>query len=80
LRRALDRLLDRTDDLIREARALPGLVRDWRLRCETSVIVVVAERLSARLRREDPLQKHVKLGKAAFGAGALVGIGRVLRA
>lgn len=80
LRRALDRLLDRTDELIREARALPGLVRDWRLRCETSVIVVVAERLSARLRREDPLQKHVKLGKAAFGAGALVGIGRVLRA
>ena len=80
LRRALDALLDRTDALIAEARVLPSLVRDVRLRCETSVIVVLAERLSARLRREDPLERHVKLGKLGFGAGTLVGLVRALRA
>lgn len=79
LRRVIDDLLDRTDPLIREARALPLLVRDRRLRCETAVIVAVAERLSARLRRDDPLAGRVKLGKLAFGAGAAVGLGRALR-
>ena len=63
LRRALDELLDRCDALNAAARALPPLIRDRRLRLETAVIVNLATRLAARLRRDDPLAARVKLSK-----------------
>jgi farnesyl-diphosphate farnesyltransferase len=79
LRRVLDRLLDRTDVLIETARALPERVRDRRLRCETAIIVALAERLSARLRRQDPLARRVKLDRWSVGGAALTGLGRAFR-
>jgi farnesyl-diphosphate farnesyltransferase len=79
LRRVLDRLLDRTDVLIETARALPTRVQDRRLRCETAIIVVLAERLSARLRRQDPLAGRVKLDRWSVGGAALTGLGRAFR-
>ena len=63
MRRVIDTLLDHCDELNRTARALPALVRDRRLRLETAVIVGLAERLAARLRRADPLVARVKLTK-----------------
>jgi hydroxysqualene synthase len=74
LRRVIDALLDECDALNRTARALPATVRDRRLRLETAVIVGLAERLAARLRRHDPLAARVKLTRAdaiAALAGAL---------
>ena len=66
LRRVLDRLLDEVDLLVATARALPRLVRDRRLRVETAVIVALAARLAARLRRGDPLATRVALSRGDF--------------
>lgn len=64
MRRVIDTLLDHCDALNRTARALPAQVRDRRLRLETAVIVGLAERLAARLRRADPLAGRVKLTRS----------------
>jgi farnesyl-diphosphate farnesyltransferase len=72
LRQVLAALLDRCDALNAEAVALPRLVRDRRLRIETGVIANLARRLTARLRRNDPLAGRVKLTRID-AAGALLG-------
>ena len=61
LRAVFDGLLDRVDALNAQAAALPRAVRDRRLRIETAVIVGLAQRLSARLRRGDPIARRIKL-------------------
>lgn len=63
LRRVLDTLLDRCDDLNRSAAELPRRTRDRRLRLETAVIVGLSRRLARRLRAGDPLAARVKLRK-----------------
>lgn len=68
LRRVIDALLDECDALNRTARALPSAVRDRRLRLECGVIVGLAERLAARLRRQDPIAGRVKLTKPDVAA------------
>jgi hydroxysqualene synthase len=74
LRRVLDRLLDRTEDLIDAARRLPPGVRARGLCSESAVIVALAARLSRRLRRGDPLASRVKLTKGDLAAAFLTGI------
>ena len=64
LARVFGRVLDGVDRLNGEARRLPGLVRDRRMRLEASVIVNLAHRLARRLRREDPLAGRVGHGRA----------------
>jgi hydroxysqualene synthase len=76
LRTALDHLLDRTQELVREARALPPHVVSPGLRRETAVIVNLAERLTQRLRRGDPVAGRVKLTPYDLGASVLVGLWR----
>jgi hydroxysqualene synthase len=76
LRAALDHLLDRTAELVREARGLPPHVVSPGLRRETAVIVNLAERLTQRLRRGDPVAGRVKLTPYDFGASVLVGLWR----
>jgi squalene synthase HpnC len=63
LRSVLDRLVVLTDALNQDGARLPGLVRDRRLRVETAVIVGLAQRLTRRLARQDPLAGRVKLGR-----------------
>jgi len=46
------------------------------LRRETAVIVSLAERLTGRLRRGDPVARRVKLTPYDFGASILVGLWR----
>jgi farnesyl-diphosphate farnesyltransferase len=72
MRRALDELLDATDQLIATAASLPPAIVSLGLRCESAVIVRLARRLSALLRRGDPLAGRVKLRKPDFAA-ALAG-------
>lgn len=76
LRRVLDYLLDRTAELVRQARDLPPRVKSPGLRRETAVIVNLAERLSAHLRRGDPLARRVKLRKYDFAAALAIGLWR----
>jgi hypothetical protein len=68
LRRVFTDLLDHCDRLNAEGAFLPRHVRDRRLRVETAIIVNLAHRLAARLRRGDPVARRVKLTKpdAAF--------------
>lgn len=74
LRRVLDRLLDETDTLMARARQLTGALRDTRLRCESAIIIRLADTLIAHLRRRDPLAERVKLTKPAIAWCALQGI------
>jgi len=76
LRAVFDRLLDLTAGLVREARRLPGGVRSPGLRRECAVIVQLAERLTGRLRRGDPLAQRVKLRPVDFAASLFVGCWR----
>lgn len=72
LRRVLDRLLDRCETLLGTARGRPVRPRSRRLAAEMGVITRLAVRLTARLRRQDPLAARVALSKADF-VGATLG-------
>lgn len=61
VRKVLDALLDRCDELNAAAPDLPRRTRHRRLRLETAVIVGLCRRLATRLRREDPVAGRVKL-------------------
>jgi hydroxysqualene synthase len=80
LRQVLDILLDRTAGLVVTARGLAPAVAVRGLRCECAVIVELAARLLARLRRGDPLAGRVALAKrdflAAFVGGVIGGVRR----
>lgn len=76
LRHTLDRLLDRTEELIGVARGLPPAIRSLGLRCESAVIVDLASRLARHLRRGDPLARRVKLTAGDFAASLLTGVCR----
>jgi hydroxysqualene synthase len=74
-RAVLDAALDRVDELIDAARALPGRLRDRRLAVQSAATIGLAERLSRRLRRDDPILTRVEVSKPDFArafAGALL--------
>jgi farnesyl-diphosphate farnesyltransferase len=74
LRATLQSMLDRLEPMLVEARKLPHQVADKRLKCEVSVIGVLAERLVKLLRKRDPLYDNVKLGKLPVMGAALTGL------
>jgi farnesyl-diphosphate farnesyltransferase len=61
LRRVFDLMLDRCRELNRAGLRLPEFVADRRLRLETAVIAGLSQRLSQRLRKNDPLEVRVRL-------------------
>lgn len=73
LRRVIDRMLAATEELNRGATALPTLTRSRRLSAETAIIHRLACRLTARLRREDPLATRVKLRPSDIARALLSG-------
>ena len=75
LRRVIDRCLDGTETLIAWARGLAPALRSRQLAMESEVIVRIAARLSAELRRRDPLAERVELGKPQVLLCALSGAG-----
>ena len=76
LRATLQAMLDLVEPLLKDARDLPRQVPDLRLKCETSVICVLAERIVKLLRKRDPLCDNVKLTKAGKINATLTGIVR----
>ena len=74
MRHTLTRAVAATRPLVELAKQLPGGVKDRGLRAESAVIVSLAGRLLARLDREDPLAKRVKLGPATIALAAAGGI------
>ena len=75
LRKTLDSLLDETEKLMVNARQLPGVLKDFRLRAESATIVRLADRMIASLRKRDPLAERVKPSKRDFLFSGLEGIG-----
>jgi squalene synthase HpnC len=75
LRKSLASLLDETDKLMVDARRLPDVLKDFRLRAESATIVRLADRMIASLRRRDPLAERVKPSKPDFLFSGLEGIG-----
>ena len=75
LRKTLDSLLDETDKLMIDARQLPDVLKDFRLRAESATIVRLADRMIAALRKRDPLAERVKPSKRDFLFSGIEGIG-----
>jgi len=74
MRRVVDRMLDATDTLVGEARALPSMIANRRFAMECAVIVCLAARLAQLLRAGDPLAGRVALSKVDFALAAIKGI------
>jgi len=75
MRKTLDRLLDETETLMTEARQLPDVLKDFRLRAESATIVRLADRMIAALRKRDPLAVRVKPSKPDFVLSGIEGVG-----
>lgn len=67
------RLLDGCVVLMADARRLPKALKSRRLAMESAVIVRLADRLIAILRRGDPLARRVALTKADFARAGIAG-------
>ncbi|MDE2007390.1 MAG: squalene synthase HpnC [Rhodospirillales bacterium] len=78
LRAVLRALLAMTDSLNAHGAALPGRVRNRRLRLETAVIAGLSRRLADKLYRQDPLARRVRL-RGHDVAGAVLGALRFIR-
>lgn len=73
LRTVIDRMLDRCDAWVLAAQPLARAMKDRRFAWEAHMIVALAGRLSALLRRQDMLARRVALTKLDFAAAALEG-------
>lgn len=78
LRRVLDLCLDATDGLLDVAGRLPGKLHNPRFAMDAAVVIAIAQKLSAELRRRDPLAERVVLTKMQYAACCSYGIGRVV--
>lgn len=65
-REILDAALDRVEDLLDRAIALPRLVASRRLRLQSAMTIGLARRLLAKLRGADPVLGRVAVGKGDF--------------
>ena len=78
LRSTYDAMLERLVPMLKDARELPRVLPDLRLKAETSIICALAERLVALLRIRDPLRDNVKLNKPSVFCATLIGMVRAL--
>ncbi|MBM3546576.1 MAG: squalene synthase HpnC [Alphaproteobacteria bacterium] len=78
LRRVFDRVLNRVDELLSQARPLPSKLDDRRLALQAAITVAVAERLARRLRRQDPLSAPVRLSSLGYVSACIDGAWRWL--
>ncbi len=73
LRRVIDRMLDGCEALMLDARRLPFALTSRYLAMESAVIVRLADRLIALLRKGDPLASRVALKKPDFAVAGIAG-------
>lgn len=74
LTRVKNRMLDGCDLLIAEARRLPPALKSKRLAMESAIIIRLAERLIALLRKGDPVAQRVALKKPDFAYAGFRGV------
>ena len=80
LREVFNRCLDATEALLLSANPLAGRLRSARFAMESAAIVAIAWKLSAELRRRDPVAERVELSRMQFAGCVMRGIGGVLLA
>ena len=56
-------LIKKTEELIAQIKPGLKLIKDWRLRKETFIILNIAQRLCFLLKKDDPLLKKIKLSR-----------------
>tara|TARA_A100001037_G_C15030325_1_gene580581 strand:- start:88 stop:906 length:819 start_codon:yes stop_codon:yes gene_type:complete len=78
LRRVLDKILIRTDELILVAKKEVWKISHRGLRFQTGVIIAIAEKLSEELRKRDPISERVELTKIQYFLCFLKGFLRML--
>lgn len=78
-RAVLDAMLDRTDDLIDRARALPLHLQNKRLRAQSIATIALAKRLSTLLRHDDPVLRRVEVRKSDAVRAFLSGLSGIFR-
>jgi phytoene/squalene synthetase len=74
MRRVIDRAVAGTEALLADARKLPKALKNGRLAAETAVIVAIADKLTRRLARRDPLPERVVLRPIGFAGAAVSGL------
>jgi len=67
-------LAERTERLLSKSDVFSGLIGDWRLALEVSVVNTLAHRLTRLLRARDPLRDRVHLRPPAVAALTIVGV------
>jgi len=73
-RMVIDSMLDRVDEQIDRARILPERLQNRRLRAQSMATLALADRLSRRLRRSDPVVERVETGSADAARAFLTGL------
>lgn len=79
MRTVLNRVLDNTDILIATATALPRLIKHRGLAAEATICVSLAQRLSRRLRQNDPIGQSVSLSGLDWSLASARGLLRLLK-
>jgi squalene synthase HpnC len=79
LRLVIAGLARRTGELLRESRPFAGQIKNGRLRFEVAFIQRIAEDLTQRLSRRDPLSERVHHTKLELAGLAISTMGRLLR-
>ncbi|MGD9637763.1 MAG: squalene/phytoene synthase family protein [Alphaproteobacteria bacterium] len=74
LRKIINLILDKTDNMLFEGKILPSITMNFGLKVEISIIIALAERLSIKLRLEDPIKHKVSLNKKDWFLSAAKGI------
>jgi hydroxysqualene synthase len=74
LRACLDDILDGVDALMVDAAALPSGLKSWRLAMESQAIINIANKLSKKLRSNDPIAAPVKLSKPTYLTCCVLGV------
>ena len=78
VRRILDRALDGVDELLAVAGTVGTAIVNTRLAMEAEVIFAIARKLSAKLRRNDPLGPRVVLSKPQYVYCGIAGVARAI--
>ena len=78
LRSVIFQILDLIADLLGQANKLPRGLSNKRLAMEAGAILNIATTLERELRRRDPLAESVKLSKAQYVSGCIIGAFKAL--
>jgi squalene synthase HpnC len=78
LRQCLNEILDGVEALMEDAASLPQGLKSTRLAMESQAIINIANQLSKKLRKNDPIKTRVKLSKLEYIGCCILGVPKSL--